>query len=310
MSYAFGEFRMNLPSIRQLQYLVAVVELRHFGNAARQCHVSQSTLSAGIYELESILGITLIERTKRKVLPTELGLQLADKARQVLSLTAEIVDQAQAEKMPLSGPLRLGVIPTIGPFLLPKVLPGIRDKYPLLELYLLEDQTANLLERLHRGDLDCAIIALPYDIGTLQSREFWHEDFLVAFPSGHTLCSTKPVRSTELPGKELLLLEEGHCLRDHALAACHLSGLQNKVGFKGTSLYTLVQMVAGGQGITFLPEMARGTELIQQSDICFRSLAERGPHRRICLVWRQSWHRKQDLIMLGDTMHASLSAKA
>lgn len=299
---------MSLPSLRQLQYLVAVVELRHFGKAAKQCHVSQSTLSAGIYELETSLGITLIERTKRKVLPTELGLQLAEKARQVLALTSEMVDMAQAEKKPLSGPLRLGVIPTIGPFLLPKVLNDIRSKFPDLELYLLEDQTANLLERLHRGELDCAIIALPYDIGTLQSRDFWEEDFMVAFPSDHSMCSNKPVSSKELPSGELLLLEEGHCLRDHALAACHLSGLESKVAFKGTSLYTLVQMVAGGQGITFLPQMALGTELMQQSDICFRSLAEKGPHRRVSLVWRQSWYRKQDLILLGETMQQSLSS--
>jgi LysR family hydrogen peroxide-inducible transcriptional activator len=293
---------VNLPTLRQLQYLVAVVELRHFGQAASRCFVTQSTLSTGIQELENTLGSQLLERTKRKVIPTQLGRVLAQQAQHILGLTSELVEMAREGRQLLSGKLYLGVIPTIGPFLLPKVLPGIRERFPQLELMLVEDQSARLLDRLHSGELDTAILAMPYDIGNLQHLEFKDENFCVAFPRGHAMSQGGPVTATELPGNELLLLEEGHCLRDHALAACHLEGLRGSAAFQGTSLYTLIQMVVGGQGITFLPEMAVDTELMQQADISFRPLAEKGPHRQLSLVWRPSWHRKQELYLLADAM--------
>ncbi|VAX06285.1 Hydrogen peroxide-inducible genes activator =_ OxyR [hydrothermal vent metagenome] len=298
---------MMLPTIRQLQYLVAVIELRHFGQAAERCFVTQSTLSAGIQELELLLGAKLLERTKRKVIPTQLGVELSEKAQQLLGLAAEMVVVAQADDKPLTGRLRLGVIPTIGPFILPLVLPGIRERFPGMELFLLEDQTARLLARIAAGDLDAAILALPYDIGRLESETFWSEDFWVAIPDGHPLSNGGLITAQELPVDELLLLEEGHCFRDHVLTACHMEGLRSSAAFQGTSLYTLTQMVAGGQGITFIPEMAVGSALMKQSNICFRPLSEKGPHRQISLVWRPSYHRKRDLQTLAESMNKLLA---
>lgn len=298
---------MNLPTLRQLQYLVAVIELRHFGKAAERCFVTQSTLSAGIQELESLLDAKLLERTKRKVIPTQLGVALAEKSRQLLELAAEMTVMAQRGDKPLSGRLRLGVIPTIAPFILPQVLAGIRARFSGLELYLLEDQTARLLARITAGDLDAAILAFPYDIGHLESEIFWSEDFWVAIPDKHHLSEGGQITAQELPVDELLLLEEGHCFRDHALTACHMEGLRSSAAFQGTSLYTLVQMVAGGQGITFIPEMAVDSALMKQSNICFRPLSEKGPHRQIGLVWRPSFHRKRDLHLLAECMSELLA---
>ncbi len=297
---------MNLPTLRQLHYLVTVVELCHFGQAAERCYVTQSTLSTAIQELESLLGVTLLERTRRKVMPTQLGLEIADKARQILSLSESLVLDAQIDRQPLSGELRLGVIPTIGPFLLPKVLAGVRQRFPGLELYLLEDQTHALIERLGAGELDCAILALPFDLGGLEHQVFWEEDFLVAFPKEHPLSQGGPIASRKLPGEELLMLEKGHCLRDHALAVCHMKSMQKRATFQGTSLYTLVQMVSGGQGITFVPEMAVDEDFLSRNQIAVRPLAEPGPHRQLCLTWRASYHRKPDLELLSQVMQELL----
>ena len=300
---------MYLPSIRQLHYLIAVVELRHFGQAAERCFVTQSTLSSAIQELETMLGTQLLERTKRKVMPTPMGLEIADRARQILQQSAEIVELAQQEKAPLSGPLKLGIIPTIGPFLLPQVLPAIRKRYPKLELYLIEDQSARLVERLNSGEIDAAILALPFELGQLQSATFWKESFWVAFPKDHPLGQGGAIRSVTLPSDELLMLEEGHCMRDHALSACHLSNLQHSATFQGTSLYTLIEMVAGGQGITFLPQMAVDAGMAKHRRISLRPLAEKGPHREIGLVWRSTYHRKHDLQLLMECMTEVLEKK-
>lgn len=293
---------MFLPSMRQLQYLLAVVELRHFGKAAERCFVTQSTLSVGIQELEAQLGAQLLERTKRKVAPTPLGLELAERARQILEIAAQMAELAQSDRTPLVGTLRLGVIPTIGPFLLPKVLPGIRERYARLELFLIEDQTARLIERLDSGELDCAILALPYELGKLEHQTFWKESFWVAIPKKNPLSKGGPIPAIDLPADQLLLLEEGHCFRDHALSACHRSGLHKRAAFQGTSLYTLIEMVAGGQGITFLPEMAIDSAIVKQSDISLRPLAEQGTHREIGLVWRSTYHRKKDMALLAACM--------
>lgn len=299
---------MNLPTLRQLHYLVTVVELCHFGQAAERCFVTQSTLSTAIQELEALLGVQLLERTKRKVLPTPLGIELANKAREIIGMTESLVQDAQVDRQPLSGELRLGVIPTISPFLLPRVLKGVRSEFSELELFLLEDQSQHLLERLSAGELDCAILALPFDLGGLEYQVFWQENFLVAFPADHPLSHGGPIASRKLPAGELLLLEQGHCLRDHALAVCHMKAMARRSSFQGTSLYTLVQMVAGGQGITFLPEMAVDDDFLAQNQIAVRPLAEKGPHREICLVWRAAYHRKADLALLADCMRGLLKA--
>lgn len=300
---------MGMPTLRQLQYLTAVVELRHFGQAAERCFVTQSTLSVGIQELEAQLGGKLLERTKRRVLPTPLGLEIANRAREILTLTGDLVDLARSDNEPLSGVLHLGVIPTIGPFLLPKVLPGIRDQFPGLELYLVEDQTAHLLERLEAGTLDAAIIAFPYDIGSMERSLFWDENFWVVFPADHPMAGRNSVFSQELPQDELLMLEEGHCLRDHALAACRLKPKSSNSAFQGTSLYTLLQMVIGGQGITFLPEMAVDSDLMKNSRIKLQPLSEPGPHRQVGMVWRSSYYRKDELRLLALRIGELLSAR-
>ncbi|TPW18510.1 MAG: LysR family transcriptional regulator hydrogen peroxide-inducible protein activator [Halothiobacillaceae bacterium] len=293
---------MHLPSLKQLQYLLAVVELRHFGQAAERCFVTQSTLSAGISELESLLGVQLLERTKRKVSPTPLGLDLADKARLILQQAAELVETAQTAHLPLNGVVRLGVIPTVGPFLLPRVLPPIRLRFTGLQLYLIEEQTAQLLERLDSGELDCAVLALPYELRRMEYQLFMQENFWVAFPVGHPLSHGGPISSVELPVDELLLLEEGHCMRDHILSACHRPGLQRSAAFQGTSLYTLLEMVAGGQGITLLPAMAISSGLVNHERIRLRALAEAGPHRELGLVWRATYHRQQEMHLLAETL--------
>lgn len=300
---------MPQPSIRQLQYLLAVVELRHFKQAAERCFVTQSTLSTGVQELENILGAQLLERTKRKVLPTPLGLQVAEKAREMLALSAEMLQIAQYDQEEMSGILKLGVIPTIAPFLLPKVLPVIREKFPNLALYLVEEQSGQLLQRLDSGEIDCAILALPFELSKYEYKSFYQEDFYVAFPEAHALSQGGAILADDLPVEELLMLEDGHCFKDHALAACHFSGMQQRAAFQGTSLYTLMEMVAGGQGITFLPAMAIDSNLTQQSGIKLRPLAEKGPHRDVGLVWRPTFHKKSDLEQLMALMKTVLKSK-
>lgn len=300
----------HLPTLRQMQYLVAVVELKHFGKAAERCFVTQSTLSAGIQELEELLDTRLLERTKRRVMPTELGLELAEKARNLLALAADMVAMTSSQGDPLSGALSIGIIPTVGPFLLPRVLPLVRARYPDLKLTLIEDQTARLIERIESGELDGAILGFPFALRTLEHQIFWQENFVVAIPRQHSLASRPQISTHEIPAEELLLLEEGHCLTDHALSACRLEGLKAHAAFQGTSLYTLVQMVAGGQGITFLPEMALDRDLMQNGEVVLTDLSEPGPHREIGLVWRPTCHRKEDLKLLAREIHSMLKEES
>lgn len=295
---------MNLPSLRQLQYLRAVIELRHFGKAAERCFVTQSTLSSGIQELENILGAQLLERNKRHVIPTLLGEAIAAKAEKIIQLSEEMVEMAHTPSEPLARTLRLGVIPTIGPYLLPWVLPAIRQRFPRLELRLIEDQSAHLIQQLEVGTLDVAIIAFPYPINGLKLAYeiFWQENFCVALPAQHRLAQQQAITTQHLPKDELLLLEEGHCLTDHALSACHMNDLKISQTFQGTSLYTLLQMVAGGQGVTFVPEMAIHTGQLNIQDICLVPLYEPTPHREIGLVWRKSFYQQEDLYLLAQHM--------
>ncbi|HDY84864.1 hypothetical protein LCGC14_0643250 [marine sediment metagenome] len=300
---------MNLPTLRQLQYLIAVVELKHFGRAAEHCFVTQSTLSAGIQDLENILGVTLLERTNRKVMPTALGLEIASRSQQILSLSADLVDLARSENDPLTGRIRIGVIPSISPFLLPKALPSIRKQLPLLELVLIEDQSERLLTKLRSGEIDVAILAFPFDIGDLSRQIFAAEQFWVALPKQHSLASQDTVDVTQLAMTDLLLLAEGHCLREHALTACKLPSTINRSTLEGTSLYTLIEMVAGGLGITLIPEMAIHTEMARHTDICLRPLAtkDKAPMREIGLVWRPSYQRINTLTLLAQNFAEALN---
>lgn len=301
---------MSLPTLRQLQYLVAVVELRHFGHAAERCFVTQSTLSAGIQDLETQLGIALLERTKRSVLPTALGEQVAEQAQKILTLSADLVEHVKAESAPYGGTVRLGLIPTIAPFLLPIILPALRTALPEVSFLLQEAQSADLLTQLNDGSLDVAVLAFPYNVGGLAHTVVGEEDFSVVLPVGHLLATQTTLTPKQLPIGELLLLAEGHCLRDHALAACQLVPQANRALFQGTSLTTLIEMVASGAGMTLVPAMARHSALLQREDICLRPLAQTGkamPSRSIGLVWRQGYQRQALLAEMTTVFEATLA---
>ncbi len=299
---------MYLPTIRQLQYLVAVIDLNHFGQAAERCHVTQSTLSAGIAELENLLQAQLIERTKRRVRITPLGEEIADKARALLDMAADIAETARAAEAPLSGRFRMGVIPTIGPFVLPRVLARLRGAYPDLRLYLREGQTEPLIGQLRRGELEAALIALPYDIGDLESLSLGPDPLWVVLPQDHPLAQATAVSPGDLADEELLLLEDGHCLRDHALAACSLKGLRRAGGFQSSSLYTLVEMAANGLGVTFVPEIAITAGLVKNAAVETRPLTPDSPSRELALVWRRSFRREADLAALATYMRGQLAS--
>lgn len=290
-----------LPTLRQLRFLVAVVDLRHFGRAAERCRVTQSTLSAGLKDLENVLRASLVERTKRKVLPTPLGEAVAERARALLAGAEAIVETACSAGAPLSGPFRLGAIPTIGPFVLPKILRGLRQAYPELKLFIREDQTRSLLERLRRGELEAALIALPYDVSDFEIMDLGADPFWLVAPRNHPLIQarSKTVSAEDVPVGDLLLLEDGHCLREHALSACHLSRADRGEKFQATSLHTLVEMVANGLGVTFLPEIALSAGLVKGLEVALKPLTKDSPPRRIGLVWRKSYHRDGDVAALG-----------
>lgn len=288
-----------LPTLRQLRYLVALSEIRHFGRAAEACLVTQSTLSAGILELEGLLGVTLFERTRRRVLITPEGGELAERARRVLAEAEGLVETARQAKGTLQGPLALGVIPTIGPFLLPRLVPAVRERFPGLRLYLREDQTARLLAQLVAGDLDLLILAFPYDAPAIERYDFATDGFWLACPRGHAMAEGGRVAVTDIPEDELLLLEDGHCLRDHVLAACRLLGLHPSPRMQGTSLQTVLHMVAGGLGITLLPEMAVEAGMAAGLDVVVRPLEEGAGTRNIGLAWRSTSGRGQQFRALG-----------
>jgi LysR family hydrogen peroxide-inducible transcriptional activator len=295
------------PTLRQLRYLAAVVDRCHFGQAAEDCLVSQSTLSAAILELEDLLGATLLERTKRSVVPTPLGRQIADRARALLKDAEDLVELAQAARDALAGSLHLGVIPTVGPFLLPNAMPLLRTAYPRLKFYLKEDQTARLLDQLDNGTLDAAVIALPYKLDDLEAMDLGADGFSVVCPPGHRLCQHRPVRAKDMAPEDLLLLEDGHCLRDHVLAACSLEGARRNVAFQGTSLHTLIQMVANGLGVTLVPQMALDAGILRGLDLETVPLEREASSRRIGLVWRRTAARKETFRIVGETLRQALA---
>lgn len=299
-----------LPTLRQLRYLVAVADRCHFGQAAEMCLVSQSALSAGIQELEDLLGARLFERNKRSVVPTPLGRELALRAQALLQEAEDLVDVARAAQDPMTGPLQLGVIPTIGPFLVPRAMPGLRAAFPELKLYLREEQTARLLSRLHAGELDAAVIALPYPLEGLETQDIAQDRFWLVCPPGHRLSALDAARSNDIAMEDLLLLEDGHCLRDHALAACSLEGARRNASFQGTSLQTLVQMVANGLGITLLPQLAIDAGILRGLDLPVVPLAGEAPSRRIGLVWRKTSGRKETFRRLAKALGALLDHAA
>jgi len=290
---------IQLPSLQQLRFLSALAEHRHFGRAADACAVTQPTLSAGIQELEAKLGVPLVERSRRNILLTPMGEEILARARRLLHDAEELVEIARGGHEPLSGPLRLGVIPTIGPYLLPPLMRGLKEVFPKLKLYLREEQSAPLIEKLEAGSLDLGLLALPYDLGDLESMPLGQDEIVVALPKDHPLAAGKRVASDQLAGQPLLMLEDGHCLRDHALAACSLTGPDRNEVFQGTSVKTLVEMAASGLGITLLPKMAVAAEVPAEGDLTTRPLAADAPARSLALVWRRSATRKEDFRTFG-----------
>jgi LysR family transcriptional regulator, hydrogen peroxide-inducible genes activator len=294
---------VHLPTIKQLQYLAALRRHGHFGRAAEACFVSQSTLSAGLRELESLLGTVLVERTRRVVRFTPLGLRIADKADRVLRECEELADLARAQGQPLTSELRLGVIPTIAPFLLPSLLPRLRKQWPKLKLFLREETSQAACEALHRGQLDCVLLAMPFSCGDVERAELFDDGLCVAYPSDEAPPS-RAVSPAAIDEDRLLLLEDGHCLKDHALAACNRPELRAGATMMGTSLHTLVQMVDGGLGVTFVPQMAVDAGLLEGTRVTALPLDAEHGRRRIALVWRRSSPREEEFRLLADTLRA------
>lgn len=291
-----------LPTLKQLQYLVALRDAGHFGRAAESCYVTQSTLSAGIRELETLIGVTLVERTRRVVRFTPLGESIVDKARKVLREADELGDMARAAGRPLSGEMRMSVIPTIAPFMLPRILPRLRRDYPELKLFLREEPSAAACEALHHGRADCVLLALPYACGDVEIETLFEDRLFVAFPEDEAKRGSGPVVADDIDEARLLLLEDGHCLKDHALSACNHPELRGQATMLGTSLHTIVQMVDNGLGVTMLPEMAIDAGILDNTTIDARSLDAENAKRKIALVWRKASPRERDFRLLASVL--------
>jgi LysR family transcriptional regulator, hydrogen peroxide-inducible genes activator len=286
--------------LKDLRYLVAVADERHFGRAAARCFVSQPTLSAQLKKLEQALGVQLIERAPHNVTLTAAGEEIVARARRILEASDEVVAVARSQRDPLAGRLRVGLLPTIGPYLLPQLAPVIRKRLPRLQLRLYEYRTAPMLERLHAGELDVGILALPVELGGLEARELYREAFLVALPERHPLAAREALRVADLKDETLLLLEDGHCLRDQALEVCSRVGLRDQQDFRATSLETLRQMVATGAGITLLPELAGRGAYRSARGVVLRPFARPAPVRHVGAVWRRTTARGAAIEALCD----------
>jgi LysR family transcriptional regulator, hydrogen peroxide-inducible genes activator len=291
-----------LPSLQQFRFLCALAERSHFGRAAESCAVTQSTLSGGIKELESRLGVTLFERSHRQVMLTPLGKEIAARAQRLLVDAEELVGLARNAQEPLSGPLRFGVIPTVGPYVLPSLLSLLGTALPNLRLYVREAQTEVLLDKLAGGELDVLLVAIPYELGDVEAMEIAQDPIVVAMPRDHPLGHNKVVGRDDLVREQLLLIEDGHCLRSHSLQACRIvDPVRNEV-FQATSLRTLVQMVAAGLGITLLPQIAVDSELASTHNVVTRPLSPDKPFRTLVLAWRQTSPRGAEFRMLGNLL--------
>jgi LysR family hydrogen peroxide-inducible transcriptional activator len=288
--------------LKDLRYLVAVADERHFGRAARKSHVSQPTLSAQLRKLEDYLGVRLIERQPRRIALTDAGEKVVARARRILQDSDEIVSMARHASDPLTGTLKVAFIPTIGPYLLPRVAPRLRKALPRLKLLLFEHQTAVLLERLQAGAIDLGILALPVALDGLESRVLFDEPFSVALSPGHPLAEKKALRPADLDGATLLLLEDGHCLRDQALEVCARVNVHESGDYRATSLETLRQMVAAGHGITLLPEMALHGPYDDARNLIVRPFAKPVPRRQVGAVWRRSSTRLPAIEAVCDTI--------
>jgi len=292
---------VQVPTLRQLEYLVAIADLGSFHRAARACGVSQPGLSAQIRQLEALLDLHLLERDRRRVLLTPAGEALVRRARVVLAEARGLVEAANALQRPLSGALRLGVIPTVAPYLLPRALSRVRSRHPELRLRLREAQTADLVAALERGELDVLLLALEAALGGLETLELFRDPFHVALPAGHRLARRRRLREQDLADQPVLLLDDGHCLRAQALAVCREAGAEEQSDFRATSLGTLIEMVCGGAGVTLLPELALERET-RRSGLAVVPFAKPAPHRTIGLAWRPSSGRAAEFALLGRSI--------
>ena len=291
-----------LPTLKQLHYLVALEEHGHFGKAADATFVTQSTLSAGIRELESLLGLMLVERTRRVVRFTPLGNKIVAKAHRILREAEELAEMARSAGKPLAGDLRMSVIPTIAPFLLPKMLPALRKQYPELKLFLREEASAAACDALHHGHVDCVLLALPFAAGDVEKAGLFDDGLYVAFPKDDPRNPPETISPDLIDESKLLLLVDGHCLKDHALAACNRPELRASAMMIGTSLHTLVQMVDNGLGLTLIPEMAVKAGLLNGTDVQARPLKAQHASREIAIVWRTNSPRREEFELLATAL--------
>lgn len=288
----------QLPTVKQLRYFAALEQHGHFGKAAAACYVSPSAFSVGIRELETVLGTQLVDRTNRQVVVNAVGREVAAHARLCLGDLEQLVELARQGRKPLSGALRIGVIPTIAPFLLPRILPPIRRRYPELEAFIREGMTDKVCAELMQGELDLLIIALPYELRNVEVMPLFRDRFLLAYRRNTQLIDPEHFAVNRVTAETVLLLEDGHCLRDHALAACRLRSLEAVNRFAASSLFTLLEMVDSDLGITFVPEMAIGSALLNQTRIQTQPM-DRNSYREIGLVWRKGSGRAEDYRALG-----------
>ena len=291
-----------LPTLRQLQYLKLLAEHGSFSRAAEAAHVSQPALSSGVQELERILGAPVVERTRGAVLLTAVGAEAVRRAEDVLARTEDLVEAARNAGKPLSGRFRLGIIPTVAPYLLPQKLAELRELYPALRLFIREDLTPRLIAGLKSGQLDAAVIALPYDAPGIDHAHIADDEIVAAAPVNHPLAGSGPIPQGALKSEDLILLEDGHCLRDQALAAVKIEPPKGEDVFAATTLPTLVQMVSSGLGVSFLPQMAVNAGLADNPGVVVRPLSDDGPHREIVVAWRSGSSRAAEARLLADAL--------
>ncbi|WP_084421180.1 hydrogen peroxide-inducible genes activator [Henriciella litoralis] len=300
---------MHLPTLRQLQFLCALADERSFSRAADVCNVTQPTLSSAIKEIETLLGVQLVEREARGASLTTAGQEAVSRARSILSSAADLVSAAHQAGAPLSGPFHLGAIPTLAPYLLPRTVSKLREDHPDLKLYLREDQTDRLLDGLRSRTIDAALIALPWDTRGIETEILGDDEFLFICPKGHPLSSAKHLVPDDISGEDVLLLEDGHCLRDHAVSVCSLNGPRNGSDIGATSLATLVQMVAGGLGVSLLPRIAADAGVTAGTDVMLRDFDTPVIGRQIGIAWRSGSPREAEAKLIGACVRETLSAR-
>lgn len=300
---------MNLPTVKQLRYFVALEKHEHFGRAATACFVSQSAFSVAIRELESLLGIQLVDRTNKQVTITRVGREIAAQARHCLRGIEHLTEVASSNQAPLSGRLNLGIIPTIAPFTLPHLMPALRQQYPDLRLYLREDTTRLVHNHLLEGELDLILIALPFDLSNVEIQPLFRDHFLLACHKHTQLIDPEAYQLDDMPAESILLLEDGHCLRDHALSACRIRNRDAVSRFAASSLLTLVEMVDSDIGITYLTEMSHSSSILKQTEVKLWPLSDES-YREIGLAWRRGSAREEEFKLFGEFIRKHCDPRA